>query len=459
MFISTNWRYQLSRYNFFAIIATLVSLTLIEYKYSIIQTFISYLNEHNRVNNIVGIFIVLLIAYLASYKKNSINFKLILSGLLIHLSLGLIVLKTSIGSNTLEYISGLISKLYLAADKGIEFVFGKLSIIKEPSDFIFAIKVLPVIVFFGAFISLLFHLKIIQKTVYFISLFLRPILGTSGAETLCTVANSFLGQTEAPLLIKSYLKNMTRSEFMLVMISGMSTISAAILAVFASIGVPAKHLLASSILSIPASIIISKMLYPETETPQTLNMTKIDSEVKTINIIDAISTGTTDGLYLALNVGAMLIAFIALISMANNVLDFSCLTINNIFQYLNINFKLSSITLDNILGFICLPFGWLLGFKDAEAFKIAELIGTKIAINELVAYSKMVNYGLSERAIAITTYALCGFSNFSCIGIQIGAIGALVPEKRKWLSEFGLKAVLGGALANLLSALIAGLLL
>jgi CNT family concentrative nucleoside transporter len=369
------------------------------------------------------------------------------------------VLKTTIGQTIFSFIADLVINLYQAADKGIAFVFGPLSIVKVPSDFIFAVKVLPIIIFFGAIMSLLFYWGLIQKIVVAIGFLLKPILGTSGAETLCAVANSFLGQTEAPLLVKDYINGMTKSEFLVVMISGMGSISGAILAVFAGMGVPAKHLLAASVMSVPASILIAKIIFPETQLPQTAGGAKVDFKSASSNAIDAVSSGAIDGLYLALNVGAMLIAFIALIHVINNILGFASTQINDLFLCCNINLNLPNLTLDIILGWICLPFGWLLGFSGNEAFAASQLIGTKVAVNELVAYSKMVTMDLSARTVSIITYALCGFSNFSCIGIQIGGIGALAPEKRVWLSEFGLRAVLGGALANLLSAMVASLLI
>jgi CNT family concentrative nucleoside transporter len=287
-----------------------------------------------------------------------------------------------------------------------------------------------------------------------INVVVRPLLGTTGPETLCAIANSFLGQTEAPLLIKHYLKDMTKSEFLVVMISGMGTISGSILAVFAVMGVPATHLLAASVMAIPATILISKIIYPEMEEPKAMTKATAEYEMHTGNALDAISQGTSDGLWLAMNVGAMLISFLALLGIINGLLEFTSFKLNEFFHL-----NLPLITLDQLFAWTCLPFAWLLGFTGTEAMKVGQLIGTKIAVNELVAYDKMLRFDLAPRTVAIVTYALCGFSNFSCIGIQIGGIGALVPERRKWLSELGMRAVFGGALANLLSAMVASLLL
>lgn len=450
----TSYLRQSNRFVYLTLFIGLGILGLLQYNHNIITNLGNYLFEFNRIYAVFGICTILGIAAIFSNNRAHINFKLVSTGLLMHFVIALVVLKTYVGQAFVGYLAHLISKIYMSADKGIAFVFGKLTVIQAPSDFIFAVKVLPVIIFFGALMSLLFYLGVVQKLVALISFVLRPLLGTSGAETLCAVANSFLGQTEAPLLIKNYLPGMTKSEFLVVMVSGMGSISGAILAVFSGMGVPAKHLLAASVMSIPASIIIAKILYPETEVSQTADGAKIEFKSPNSNMIDAISQGTIDGLHLALNVGAMLITFLALIHMINGFLSFS---VNKVGQILG--YSLGTLSLDKIFGWICLPFGWLFGFTGHEAFASGELIGTKVAINELVAYNKLVAMQLSERTTAILTYALCGFSNFSCIGIQIGGIGVLAPERRAWLSEFGMKAVLGGALANLLSAMVASLLL
>lgn len=426
--------------------------------FGINNSFFSYILEHNRINNIFGIFFILAICVVLSKDRKAINIKLVSYAMLMHLALAIFVLKTTYGQIAFGAVAQAVNQLYLAAGEGISFVFGKLAIPTEGWGFIFAIKVLPIIIFFGAFMSLLFHLGVVQKVVAFLGMAIAPILGTSGAETLCAISNSFLGQTEAPLLIKNYLSTMTKSEFLVVMVSGMGTISGAILAVFAAMGVPVKHLLASSVMSIPATILISKILYPETERAITSKI-DISDQPKSGNALDAISQGTSDGLQLALNVGAMLITFLSLIAIINSVLSFSSNSINQVLISLGFSFSLPNITLQNIFAVICMPFSWLLGFSGSESWKVSELLGTKVAINELVAYGKMLTMDLSQRTMSIVTYALCGFSNFSCIGIQIGGIGALVPEKRAWLSELGLYAVLGGALANLLSAMVASLLL
>jgi len=415
---------------------------------------ISYLAEHNRYLNIVGIIFILFIALLFSKKRSKINLRLVFSALLFHFLTAVVVLKTSAGKYALEKIAYVVRSIYLCADEGSAFVFGALTNDALPWGFIFAIKVLPVIIFFGALMSLLFHWGIIQVIVNGISYLIRPILGTSGAETLCAISNSFLGQTEAPLLVKDYLKEMTKSEFLLVMVSGMATISGAILVVFALMGVPIDHLLTSSVMSIPASILIAKILYPETEKSKTAAGAGSAFERKTSNMFDAIFAGTSDGMKLALNVGAMLISFLALLYLLNIVLANMSVGINWAF-----GLSLPELSINAIFSYLFAPFGYLLGFSGDEALTAGKLLGTKVAVNELVAYGGLVKSELSVRSKSVLTYALCGFSNFSCIGIQIGGIGALVPGKRLWLTQFGLYAVLGGALANLLSAMVASLLL
>ncbi len=434
---------------------------IIDYFKGFFVNIFQYFLEYNRYLNIVGVLVILGIAYCFSHNRARIQKKIIMSAGLLHLILSFFVLKTAIGQAIISSIAGIIASLYHAADGGIQFVFGALGAPTAPWGFIFAFHVLPIIIFFGAFMALLFHIGLVQKFVGAINYGLQPLLGTSGAETLCAIANSFLGQTEAPLLIRHYIKNMTKSEIFVVMVSGMGTISGALLAVYAVMGVPAQFLLSSSVMAIPATILIAKIMYPETEKPETLGKAHIKHEEISeapSNILGAISAGTSDGLMLALNVGAMLIAFIALIGMINSLLGFSCEKINLFFSLLG-TFSIPCLTLQDIFGYMFAPFGYLLGLTGTEIFKAGQLLGLKVAVNEMVAFSNMLKMNLSHRAIALLTFALCGFSNFSCIGIQIGGIGVLAPNKRGVLSELGLRAVFAATLANLLSAMVAGLLL
>jgi concentrative nucleoside transporter, CNT family len=422
---------------------------------------VGYLIAYNRYCNLLGIAVIIAIAWLCSRKRSSVDWKLIINALILQVCIAFVVLRTRSGHYLVAQLAEGIKKLYEYADVGSAFVFGSLCDSSGPWGFVFACKVLPVIVFFGALMALLFHWGVVQRVVACVGLLVRPLLGTSGAETVCAVANSFLGQTEAPLLIRAYLKDMTRSEFLVVMISGMGTISGAILAVFAAMGVPALHLLTSSVMSIPGTILISKILYPETEKAETgsVDQLKVGISDRSQNLFSAISAGTTEGLFLALNVGAMLVSFLALIALVNSLLTVFSIFLGSLIAFLGIDLQIPALSLNFLFSYIFAPFGYLLGFTGSEALLVGQLLGTKVAVNELVAYGQMVSMDLSDRTVAIVTYALCGFSNFSCIGIQIGGIGALVPEKRQWICEFGLLAVLGGALSNLLCAMIAGLLL
>ncbi len=419
---------------------------------------LSYFIEHNRYGNLIGIFVVILIAFLCSRKRSAINYRLIASALSMQVLIAFGILRTNVGFNIVNAIAHGVTTLYSCAENGAQFLFGNLTNPTMAWGFIFAFKVLPIIIFFGALMSLLFYMGIVQRVVTVVSYAIRPIFGTSGAETVCAIANSFLGQTEAPLLIRNYLPHMTKSELLLVMVSGMGTISGAILAVFAAMGIPAVHLLTASVMAIPGTILIAKILYPETEQPATAAGVQSDVQSPANTFLDAIAMGTTDGLYLALNVAAMLLSFISLIALLNFLLALGSGYINSFVLHCS-GIVLPQLSLGLIFSYLFAPFGYLLGFSGNEAFMAGQLLGMKVTINELIAYGELLRMNLSERSVIIMTYALCGFANFSCIGIQIGGIGALMPEKRAWLSELGLLAVLGGSLSNLLSAMIIGLLL
>lgn len=417
--------------------------------------FATYFLEYNRYLNLIGIFAILGCAYVFSRNKKAVNGTLVLRGMALHVLIAFFMLKTTVGAQGIGIIADGVSALYHAADAGSQFLFGNLSMPAGPWGFVFALKVLPIIIFFGAFMALLFHWGIVQFVVRGLSCCVQPILKTSGAETLCAIANSFLGQTEAPLLIRHYLAKLTPSEMLVVMVSGMGTISGSILAVYAAMGVPVEHLLAASVMAIPATLVIAKILLPETgkvSDPADATPDHLPEERK--NIFDVLASGTSDGLHLALNVAAMLVAFIALLALLNTVLAVVVLAINHFFMM-----QLPVISLQSIFGLILAPFGYLLGLTGNEIYLAGELLGIKVAVNEMVAYSTMLTMDLSPRAVALITYALCGFSNFSCIGIQLGGIGALAPAQRSTLSRLGLYAVLGGTLSNLLSAMMAGLML
>ena len=417
----------------------------------------SYFVEHARYMSFLGVICTLVIAYACSNNRSKINFKLVLNALLMQFGLGFLILKTELGAVVFKSISTGVGKLYLFSEDGIKFVFGSLADMNGPWGMVFAVRVLPIIIFFGALMSLLFHLRIVQKVVNCASYVVRPLLGTSGAETVCAISNSFLGQTEAPLLIRNYLKDMTHSEMMVVMVSGFATLSGAILVVYAAIGVPILHLLAASMMAIPGSILMSKMLYPETEKTKTDAIVEIAPQTK--NVLEALAVGTTDGLYLSLNVGAMLISFLGIIALVNALLGSVSDLLNYAMNLLHLGYQLPTFSLKVFFSYLFAPFAYLLGLCGNEATLGAELLGVKLSINEFIAFDKMVVMDLSERSRAILTYALCGFANFSCIGIQIGGIGSLVPEKKTVLSQLGMRALLGATLVNFMSALIANILL
>ncbi len=419
----------------------------------------AYFMEYNRYMNVIGIAVLILLAYLFSNNRSKIDGKLVRNGLLLQAALAVFVLKTTVGFTIFNSISSGIRNLYNFAEVGINFVFGSLADPSGPWGVVFAIRVLPIIVFFGAFTSLLFYCGIIQRVVACFTYVIRPVLGTSGAETLCAVANSFLGQTEAPLLIKHYLKDMTRSEMMVVMTSGFATVSGSLLAVYASMGVPSLHMLAASVMAIPGSIVMAKILYPETEKSKMTEKAQAQVVSNSANVLDAISSGTTDGMYLALNVGAMLISFLGLIALVNALLGGFSTCGNYMLLLLGCAWELPVLNLNLIFSYLFAPISYLMGFVGQEALAVGNLLGIKVTANEFIAFNTMISMPLSIRTQAILAYALCSFANFSCIGIQIGGIGVLVPEKRVWLSELGLRAVFAATLANLMSALIAGLLI
>ena len=399
-----------------------------------------YLLKNNHYLSLIGIFVLLGIAALLSNNKRRINFRPIASALAIQFILTFFILKTNIGQSIFDSIAIGFEAVYKFADQGASFIFGNLCDIGGPWGIIFAIKVVPTIIFFGALMAFLFHVGIIQILVAGLAMIIRPVFGTSGAETLSATASVMLGQTEAPLLIKNYLPKMTESEMLTIMISGMAHLSGAILAVYGSMGVPMKHLITSSVIAVPGSILMAKILIPETQTPETSDSSSVSFKKESKNVLDAISTGTSDGLKLAVNVVAMLIAFISLMTLVDTIL-----------------LSTIGISLNDILSKAFYVITYFLGIAPEDRGASASLIGQRLVINEFVAYSTFVKLELLERTKIIMTYALAGFGNFSSIGIQIGGIGAICLSKRGMLSQLGLKAMIGGLLANFLNAAIVSL--
>lgn len=421
---------------------------------------------------VLGMVSLLIIAYLLSSNKKAINWKTVGAGLSAQLLIAIGVLKVPFIQAIFEFIGGIFTNILDYTAAGSEFLFGGLMNI-ESYGFIFVFQILPTIIFFSALTSLLFYLGIIQLIVKGMALLLTKLLKISGAESLSVAGNIFLGQTEAPLMIKAYLARMNRSEILLVMIGGMATVAGGVLAAYIGFlggNDPvlrlhfAKHLLAASVMAAPGAIVISKMLYPQTEK---INMdVEVSQEKIGSNILDAIANGTTEGLKLAANVAAMLLVFVAIIAMLNGILGWVG-DITNLNDWMVANTPYQKFSLEAILGTIFSPLMWLIGVATEDIMLMGQLLGVKLAASEFVGYIQLaelknitnLTHLTYNKSVIMATYMLCGFANFASIGIQIGGIGSLAPEQRKTLSEFGIKALIGGSIASLLSATIAGMII
>ena len=421
---------------------------------------------------LLGISFLILTTYLLSNNKKAINWKTASTGLILQLILAVGVLKISWVKMLFEGAGKVFVKILDFTMEGTKFLFGDL-VSAENFGNVFIFSILPTVIFFAALTSILFYLGIIQKIVRVMALLLSKLLGVSGPESLSVAGNIFLGQTESPLMIKAYLEKMSKSEILLVMIGGMATVAGGVLAAYIGfLGGEdpelkvyyAKHLLTASVMAAPGAIVISKILYPETE--------KIDSNVEVSqdkigsNFLDAISIGTSEGLKLAANIAAMLLVFIAFIALINYILS-GFGEITNLNAWINEKTVYSELSLELILGYIFAPVMWLIGVAKEDITLMGQLLGIKLAASEFIGYIQLsdlkdatnvihLNY---QKSIIIATYMLCGFANFASIGIQIGGIGALEPKQRKNLSNFGFKALIGGTLASLLSATIAGMII
>lgn len=422
---------------------------------------------------ILGMLVLMGIAFLSSSNRRAINWRTVGIGLSLQLIIAIGVLKVPFVQLIFEQIGKIFVSILEYTRAGSKFLFEGLVVDTNTFGYIFAFQVLPTIIFFSALTSLLFYLGIIQKIVKGLAWLLSKSLGISGAESLSVAGNIFLGQTEAPLLIKAYLEKMNRSEILLVMIGGMATVAGAVLAAYIGfLGgedevlqlVFAKHLLAASVMAAPGAIVISKILYPQTEAVNT--DVSVSSEKIGSNILDAIANGTTEGLKLAVNVGAMLLVFVAIIAMINGILEWTG-DITSLNRWIASNTSYQKFSLEAILGTIFAPLMWLIGVAKEDIMLMGQLLGIKLAASEFVGYIQLAElkdmatlpHLKFNKSIIMATYMLCGFANFASIGIQIGGIGSLAPGQRKTLSEFGMKAVLGGSLASLLSATIAGMIL
>jgi concentrative nucleoside transporter, CNT family len=407
-----------------------------------------------RFTGILGLIAMLLFGYAFSANRRAIRVKTVGWGLGLQIAFAIFVLKIEFGRLLFQRAGDVVNRLLSYSFVGSKFVFGDLGAQRSPMGFFFAFQVLPTVIFIAAFFAVLYHYGIMQMIIRAAALVMTRFMGASGAESLNVAASIFMGQTEAPLTIRPFLPDLTRSELMTVMTSGMAHVSGGIMAAYIAFGVEPKHLLSAVIMTAPGTILMSKMLVPETETPKTagrvvMSEEEVEAEKKE-NLLGAIARGTTDGLHLALNIAAMLISFLALIALLNGILG-------------GIHGRVGWFpsSLESILGALFAPLAWVIGIPWHDCGAIGNLLGTRMALNELVAFSMLgpQRASLDPRSFTIATFALCGFANLSSIGIQLGGIGALAPNQRGELAKLGIRAMLAGTMANLMSASIAGMLL
>lgn len=393
-----------------------------------------------------GIFVVLGMAFLLSNAKKSINYRTVVVGLAIQVSFAFIVLKWETGRKVLKWFSDKVQNVIDYAGEGIGFVFGPAAD-AEGFGFVFAFQVLTIIIFFSSLISVLYYLGIMQWFIKLIGGGLSKLLGTSKAESMSAAANIFVGQTEAPLVIRPFLANMTKSELFAVMTGGLASIAGSVLAGYALLGVPLEYLLAASFMAAPAGLIMAKIMIPERETSEIKDV-EMEKDAEAVNVIDAAARGASDGLKLALNVGAMLLAFIALIALLNGMLG-----------GIGAWFGIQSLTLEGILGILFSPIAFAIGVPWAEAVTAGSFIGQKLVLNEFVAYAAFAPEiaSLSPKTVIVVSFALCGFANLSSLAILLGGLGELAPSRRPDIARLGIRAVAAGMLASLLSAAIAGM--
>lgn len=398
--------------------------------------------------SLLGVIFLLGVAILLSKARSKINWRTVGGAFFLQVAIGGFILYSDIGISFLLGLTSFVSNIIDYSTQGIQFLFGPVG--DMSLGFIFAFNVLPVIIFFSSLIAVLYHLGIMGFIIRIIGGALRKLLQTSRPESMSAAANIFVGQTEAPLIIKPFLPQMTRSELFAVMVGGLASIAGSIMAGYAGLGIELKYLLAASFMAAPGGLLMAKLIEPETETPKQ-NLTEVENDNEQYaNIFDAAASGASSGMTLALNVGAMLLAFIALIAMLNGILGF-----------LGGYVGFENLTIEYILGLVFQPIAWLIGVPWEEAQLAGSFIGQKLVVNEFVAYSNFIQYldELSPQTQAIVTFALCGFANLSSIAILMGGIGALAPSRRQQIARLGLKAVLAATLANLMSAALAGIFL
>lgn len=407
--------------------------------------------------SLLGIVVLLFIAFLLSNNKKAINFRTVAGALAFQIGIGALILYVPAGREALLAAAKAISAVINYGNDGISFLFGglvsdKMFEVFGGGGFVFALRVLPPIIFFSSLISVLYYLGIMQVVIRILGGALQAVLGTSKSESMSAAANIFVGQTEAPLLVKPYIKSMTNSELFAVMCGGLASVAGAVMIGYAGMGVPLPYLIAASFMAAPGGLLFAKILHPQTETFKD-ELKEEDIEEKPSNVIEAAAVGAFSGLQLVMNVGAMLLAFIALIAMLNGFIGW----VAGFAGY-------EGVTLQSLLGYIFQPLAWVIGVPWEEAQVAGSLIGTKLVVNEFVAYADFANYlkpeaaiALSPKTVAIITFALCGFANLSSIAILIGGLGAMAPNRRSDVARMGLKAVAAGTLSNLMSAAIAGL--
>jgi len=419
-----------------------------------------------RFTGVLGLLTMLGLAYLFSTERKAIKLKTVLWGLGLQLSFAIFVLRFSAGRYLFEKAGYYVNLLLGYAFYGSQFVFGELGLPQAPTPgfsaspehFIFAFQVLPTIIFIAAFFALLYHIGVMQLIIRAAAWIMTRVMGASGAESLNVAASIFMGQTEAPLTIRPFLNKLTKSELMVVMTSGMAHVSGGIMAAYIAFGIKAEHLLTAVIMTAPGTLLMAKMLVPETEQPLTAGRVEMPEMEKDTNFLGAISRGTVDGLHLALNVGAMLISFIALLYLVNAIMGGAH---NWLVIHPRLHLTWFPSSLQQIFGWVFAPIAWLIGIPWHDCMAMGNLLGTRMVINEVVAFQQLGELikasAFDPRSARIATFALCGFANFSSIGIQIGGIGALAPDQRSQLAKFGIRAMLAGTMANLMSASIVGI--
>ena len=402
-----------------------------------------------RLISFIGLFVLMSIAFILSTSRKHINWRTITMGVVLQFIIGIFVIKTGIGKALFSDVASIVNKIIAFTDKGASFVFGSLTDIKS-MGLIFATDVLPPIIFISALMSILYYLGVMQKIVKWTAWIMIKLMGTSGSETLSAAANIFVGPCASPLIVKPYVEKMTRSELMVMMTTGMATIAGAVMVAYIKMGIDADNLLAASVMSAPAALVCAKLMIPETNKSETKGIVEVSLPKTSTNVIDAAASGTAEGLKLALNVGAMLIAFIALVAMCNGLLGW----VGSWFGIPNLTFQL-------ILGYLFSPIAFLLGVPWKEALSVGTMLGEKVILNEFVAYVNLQSQLtiLSPRAVTITTYALCGFSNLSTIGMSLGAIAAIAPSRQSVLAHLSLRALIAANLACMMTACIAGILI